>query len=70
MNYDENNDNFLKKDIQVIQYPKGNLSYSNGQILDKIDDCDYKFFHSVDTESGSSGSPIVIKWRRKSRRNS
>jgi len=61
-NFYEAYEQIINKDIEIAQYPKGNdLSFSNGKILeiDKFNDC--VFYHDADTESGSSGSPIVLK---------
>ena len=46
------------KEITVVQYPGGKLSYSNGRIkeIEK-----YEITHLASTEPGSSGSPIFIK---------
>ena len=56
------NNNFLNKNIEIVQYPKGKvLSFSDG----KIEELDKKneniFYHSASTTFGSSGSPIVLK---------
>ena len=48
----------LNKEISIIQYPEGKLSYSNG-IIKKINN--YEFSHLARTDSGSSGSPIFFK---------
>ncbi len=56
-----------KKDIpiQVIQYPNGeNLSYSNGK-MNLFQSIDYMFYHDASTLEGSSGSPIVLKGKKK-----
>ena len=61
-NYYETYEEFINKDIEIVQYPKGNnLSISNGKILKINEFNDYIFFHDAHTESGSSGSPIVLK---------
>ena len=61
-NYYETYEEFIYKDIKIAQYPKGkDLQLSHGKIL-KIDKFnDYIFFLDADTESGASGSPIVLK---------
>lgn len=58
---DENNEDFLGKSILIAQYPNGKLSLSNGKILEIDPKNDYLFYHTADTEPGSSGSPIVLK---------
>ena len=49
---------FFNKDIIIIQYPLGQLSYSNG-IIKKIDK--YEFTQLSSTLNGSSGSTVFLK---------
>ena len=47
-------------DIFILQYPGGNdLSFSSGQIFSEND----KIMHSASTEGGSSGSPIIRRYK-------
>ena len=59
--YIMNNDsksNYLKQDICIVQHPNGGeLSFDKGEIK-SIDD--YEIEHSVSTDYGSSGSPILL----------
>ena len=49
---------YLKKDIGILQYPCGNeLSFDKGEIISIKE---FKLFHSVSTDYGSSGSPIFL----------
>ena len=48
------------KIIAIIQYPKGELSYANGEIKE-IYKNRYEFSHLASTDEGSSGSPILLK---------
>ena len=48
------------KTIAIIQYPKGELSYANGEIKE-IYKTRYEFSHLASTDEGSSGSPILLK---------
>ena len=65
-NYNETYEKFINKDIEIVQYPKGNnLSLSQGKILKIFESNDYIFFHDAVTENGSSGSPIVLKGEEK-----
>ena len=50
--------NIIDKNIYIIQYPHGELSYSKGKILN-IDK--YEITHNVGTKAGSSGSPIFLE---------
>ena len=57
-----NYDNFIEKEIQIIQFPDGErLSISKAKITGKLKTYDDMFFHEASTEKGSSGSPIVLK---------
>ena len=51
---------FEKKEIYIPQFPKGEMSSSEG-VIELV--CPYlkKFFHSSSTDSVSSGSPILLK---------
>ena len=54
-----NNDNYLKKDIYIVQYPEGkDLSFAQGEIKSIESEL---IKHSVSTLPGSSGSPILIQ---------
>jgi len=51
-----------KKEIQIIQYPEGGeLSVSEGNIMDIYSQNQNMFLHGASTKKGSSGSPIVLK---------
>lgn len=55
---DSNKNEYLKKDIGILQYPNGNeLSFSEGEIININN---FILFHSVSTDYGSSGSPIFL----------
>ena len=52
--------NLLKnKEIFILQYPYGELSHDVGKILDIENN---KIIHSVNTEEGSSGSPLIKRY--------
>ena len=55
-----NFNNLKNKEIVIIQYPKGKLSYSYGKIKEIYKD-KYEFSHLANTNDGSSGSPILLK---------
>ncbi len=66
--YIDNNDNnnfnpyrFIRKGIEVFQYPEGGeLSLSKGIILGMYPNNDNIFIHNSNTKEGSSGSPIFL----------
>ena len=64
--YIMNNDsksNYLKQDICIVQHPNGEeLSFDKGEIK-SIDG--YEIEHSVSTDYGSSGSPILLLYNLK-----
>ena len=53
---------YNNEDIAIIQYPKGGYMKVKAGHLIKIND--YNIFHSVDTDNGSSGSPIILLLRK------
>ena len=54
----DNMNSLKEKNIYIPQFPKDELSYSEGQIKDiKI----FEFSHNAPTLEGSSGSPIIVK---------
>ena len=63
-NYKEDYNDCYGKDVFILQFPNGgDLEYASGKILDKEKSKNrkkYEFFHSVDTDGGSSGSPIIL----------
>ena len=55
-----NNIEYIKKDIYIVQYPEGNkLSYSEGKIININNN--NELIYNASTKPGSSGSPILIK---------
>ena len=54
-----NKNNLINKEIFILQYPYGELSHDLGTILDIKDNI---ICHSVSTESGSSGSPLIKRY--------
>ena len=53
-----NNNNYDNEDIVIIHYPNGgNMKINSGHFI-KI--CNNNILHSVSTENGSSGSPIIL----------
>ena len=55
---DSDKNQYLNKDIGILQYPYGNeFAFDKGE-LNKIEY--FRLFHSVSTDYGSSGSPIFL----------
>lgn len=61
-NTDNNYEEFIGKNIQIIQFPDGKkLSKSEQKITERFTKIDYMFYHNASTIEGSSGSPIILK---------
>ena len=61
--YRDNYNKLIGKEIAIIQYQKGKMNYSYGNILrmEQLDSAQYEFAHDASTDNGSSGSPIFLK---------
>ena len=60
-NYNNDNKKYNNEDIAIIHYPNGgNMKINSGHFI-KI--CNNNILHSVSTENGSSGSPIILLFR-------
>ena len=59
--YPNDNSNYENDEICLIQYPKGGPIEINSGHLKKIDG--FNIFHSVTTDKGSSGSPMIFIYR-------
>ena len=55
----DNYNQLIKKEISIIQYPKGEMKYSYGKITSY--EPEYEFSHNANTDEGSSGSPIFLR---------
>ena len=57
---DNPNEQYKDQEIMMVQFPKlEKVSFANGKV-NSIEN-NYKIFHSIPTERGSSGSPIILK---------
>ena len=54
-----NKKSLINKDIFILQYPLGELSFALGKIVDIKDDI---ICHNVNTDNGSSGSPLIKRY--------
>ena len=61
IDYMDNYNQLIDKDIAIIQYPKGEKKYSYGKIKYLCNTPKYEFAHNADTDKGSSGSPIFLR---------
>ena len=55
----KNKNLLINKEIFILQYPYGKLSHDSGRILDIKNNV---IIHSVSTEEGSSGSPLIKRY--------
>jgi len=59
LNYSFGYEQYLNMDIFIIQHPLGGeAEYACGKVIKIINN--FEFEHSVDTDKGSSGSPIIL----------
>ena len=58
LNYIKGYEQYKKIDIFSLQYTKNGIEVASGKIINIINN--YEFEHSIDTEYGSSSSPIII----------
>ena len=53
-------ENLNQSEIFILQFPKGDeISFSQGKIMSF--DSKNRIIHSASTDSGSSGSPIILR---------
>ena len=62
LDYKNNLNTLIDKNIIIVHYPLNELSYSEGKII-SIDK--YEFTHNSSTEKGSSGCPIFLEGSNK-----
>ena len=58
LNYVEGYDQYKDVDIFTLQYPKDKIEIAIGKVKDILNN--YEFKHDIDTDYGSSGSPIIL----------
>jgi len=58
LNYIRGYEQYRNIDVFSLQYTNKGIEVAMGKIIDIIDN--YEFKHSIDTEYGASGSPIII----------
>ena len=62
IDYMNNYNELINKEISIIRYPRGEMKHSYGIIKSYSE---YEFSHNANTDEGSSGSPIFLKGRTK-----
>jgi len=61
IDYINNYNELIGRDIIIYQYPNGILNYSYGKIKRMTEFFKYEFAHTASTDKGSSGSPIFLE---------
>jgi hypothetical protein len=61
--YKDNYDELIGESIIIIQFPKGEMNYADGNIIERtaLENAKYKFAHNASNREGSSGNPILLK---------
>jgi len=65
IDYMNNYNQIINKEISIIQYPREEMKYSYGII--KSYESEYEFAHIANTDEGSSGSPIFLRNNKSNR---
>ena len=61
LNFQRGYQQYINNDIYILQYPKGNeLESAGGKITDIDKRMEFKFYHNINTDGGSSGSPVLL----------
>ena len=58
LDYTKGYDQYLNKDLFILQYPKTEIEIASGKITEILNNNEFK--HNLDVEIGSSGSPIIL----------
>ena len=58
LNYINGNDQYKDLEVYVLGYPKGLESVAESGVIKRINN--FEFYHDINTEGGSSGSPILL----------
>ena len=58
LNYINGNDQYKDLEVYVLGYPKGLESVAESGVIRRINN--FEFYHDINTEGGSSGSPILL----------
>ena len=58
LNYIRGYDQYLNNEIFTIEHPKNEPEHASGKIIEIFNNFEFK--HSIDTEGGASGSPLIL----------
>ena len=58
--YDDDMNKYINKEVFILQHPEGKELHLSSGIIKNIDKKIYEFEHTLDTEYGSSGSPVLL----------
>ena len=61
LNYEEGYQQYINADVFSLQHPLGNdTECASGKIIEICSNNNFEFIHSIDTNYGSSGSPVIL----------
>ena len=61
LNYEEGYNQYINTDVFSLQRPLGNdIECASGKIIRIDKNNNFEFIHTIDTDKGSSGSPIIL----------
>ena len=61
LNYEEGYQHYINADVFSLQHPLGNdIECASGKIIAINSNNNFEFIHTIDTDKGSSGSPIIL----------
>ena len=58
LNYNLGYNQYKNNEVFALEFPKDNPEFASGKIKEVLDG--FEFEHNIDTEKGSSGSPIIL----------
>ena len=58
LNYTLGYEHYKNNEIFALEYPKDDIEVGSGKVIEILENFEFK--HNIDTEFGSSGSPIIL----------
>ena len=58
LNYTLGYEHYKNNDIFALEYPKDDIEVGSGKVIEILENFEFK--HNIDTDFGSSGSPIIL----------